>query len=53
MAVAKALFVALYYMHLPREQMAFKGLLLLPVLLVFVLFMLIVPDAVNYLENYW
>ena len=53
MAVAKALFVALYYMHLQTEQKAVKGLLLLPVVLVFVLFMLIVPDAVNFLENYW
>lgn len=53
MAVAKALFVALYYMHLKTEQTAIKGLLMLPVLLVVVLFVMIAPDAMNYLENYW
>lgn len=53
MAVVKALFVALYYMHLQSEQPAMKGLLMLPVVLIVAFFMLILPDAVNFLENYW
>ena len=53
MAVAKALFVALYYMHLKTEQAVIKGLLMLPVVLVGALFVLVVPDAMNFLENYW
>jgi caa(3)-type oxidase subunit IV len=52
-ASLKAIMVAMYYMHLSMESRLMKGLLLLPITLVAILFCLILPDAIRALNLGW